>query len=94
MAKKSSTAFRKVKKQTRRAFRQVSHMPLVRSTQFRWLAFGAGVYGILYLMKRKGLFPRQTGAALNFVNRGAETLLMGLTANRFQPQPRDVSVHH
>ena len=59
--------------------------------RFSWLLYGAAAYfGVRYLYK-KGILPKQTGAALDLMNKGVEyaKTQMGLA-----PSQEASPVHH
>ncbi|RYZ84641.1 MAG: hypothetical protein EOP04_17610 [Proteobacteria bacterium] len=43
---------------------------LVRNFRFSWLVYGAAAYLGLRYMNKRGMFPQQTGAALDLVDKG------------------------
>ena len=63
---------------------------LVRNFRFSWLVYGAVAYfGIRYLNK-KGVMPKQTGMAMNAMNRGIDTAKGHLGLKTETPQPDNV----
>lgn len=54
---------------------------IMKGFRLRWLVFGAAAYfGIRYLNK-KGIFEKQTGAALDLVDRGIDAVKSGFGLN-------------
>ncbi len=47
---------------------------VLRGFRFRWLIYGAAAYYGLRLMSKRGIFPKQTDAALNVIDRGLDAL--------------------
>ena len=63
---------------------------LIRNFRFSWLVYGAVAYfGIRYL-NRKGVLPKQTGMAMNAMNRGIDTAKEHLGLKTEAPQPDNV----
>lgn len=64
---------------------------VARGFRFSWVLYGAAAYfGVRYLYK-KGILPKQTGAALDLMNKGVEyaKARIGLAPSQ-EPSP----VHH
>lgn len=64
---------------------------MVKGFRFSWLLYGAAAYfGVRYLYK-KGILPKQTGAALDLMNKGVDyaKVRMGLA-----PSTEASPVHH
>lgn len=63
---------------------------LAKNFRFSWLVYGAAAYfGIRYL-NRKGVLPKQTGMAMNAMNRGLDTAKEHLGLKTETPQPDNV----
>jgi len=63
---------------------------IVKKFRFSWLIYGAVAYfGIRYLNKH-GILSKQTGAALNAMDRGINTAKQHLGFRTETPQPDDV----
>jgi len=43
---------------------------VLRGFRLRWLIYGAAAYYALRLMSKRGIFPKQTDAALDAIDRG------------------------
>lgn len=73
MSKKSS--LKTLKKHSRQILRQVAGKRLMRFGTLKWAALGLGAYGLLHLMRNKGIFARQASTAIDLVDRGAQNLV-------------------
>ena len=45
---------------------------LMKSFKLRWLVYGAAAYYGLKYMSSRGIFPKQTGAALDLIDKGID----------------------
>lgn len=70
---------------------------IARHVRFSWLIYGAVAYFGLRYLNKKGVFSRQTGMALNLMDRGIDTAKehMGLKTERSEKHdPKTTNMVH
>jgi hypothetical protein len=61
---------------------------VLRAIRFRWLVYGAAAYLTLRFLNKRGILPRQTGAALDAIDHGFSAL-----KERFVPTAEAPTLH-